>query len=450
MELQALYRFAPNSVLTAIHTAAEPVKVAEVRRVRARPNAIKKLKAKDAVALIQNIGDPAMLNAVVASGDTRKATLIAVVQHPLWPRAQALVRPVDPELAHSLHLDRPRLVAEAVVRKDRHNGLVGWVLALPDHEKADAIALVLSTWMEMGGNRTSAPLPDPFTSLALEVVIGRVPGLDPASMRQLFRDLGRADVTINYDRALSELHSLDVFCVSMLLDECLALPYDTVDRLTDDVVRHLKGVPTQLPMLVKRGYVSDSDEIARLCDGMAGAQLRAVLQASRDTRVAEAVIPRLRYGGGAPSLPAMYAIDEIPNLSTEARLIVLSNANHTELRHFLLGRAVNVPRPGEGTLLARAMLDWPAFYTPIELVTRLFGSVEPGATNAPVSEMLEVLVPYVPARSVLQHGNELGRLGVAYIETVCGTDQAAWTNLTRLAPEWDGDVSSLAHTSKML
>ena len=445
MELLALTAFAPMNARQAIATINTPEASADLRRVKRRPVAIKKLSVESAKQVIAVLDDPYDIVAVLGVSDKRVAVRKALDAHRLRPRADALMRRPHPTLeGRPLHDGLTELGALlSEFNTVTAAGVVAWVQRLRGPEKGLATREVYRQCALLGQDPRGyrmARLLGSLAPLALEVFLGREPGV---TMTDLLMDLPGTE-NLFVGAALDQLHSLSGDEVTLLLTAKLPVPYETVGRLDDGAVGAAACWHAEVPHLLRHGYMHDPISIVDSCAGMSSIELRAVLAETKDTCVAEALLPRLEYKGVRKEMDALTMLNAFPNLSSESRQIILTNASMMDLRYFMNGRTLNIPRPGELRTFVNAIAMGVPTYTGMYAVIEAGHAGGMDFQSAPLQELAEAVVLVGSAELLLSQASRLGKLAVEQIVKVCGDDPSVWTNVAALAKEWDGTIRDLA------
>ena len=451
MELEALIAFAPSRMRDTIEIVNNPVRAAELKRLSTNPSAIKRLPAPAAVTFIGSIDDPVMLNRFRAVGDQRTSVRKAFSGHRLLPRADDLMAQV-PSLLRDVDVDGcvpPLEELAPLFDAGIAAGVVRWVRSLPADQQAKATVVTYLTLHGFvdGFNR-------PFrkthllSALALDVILGRVQGLEYETLIAAGSHLDSFAASLNPDNALTKVHTLSPAEAVTLCVSKLSVPYGTVDRLTPEVVYALLGFETEIALLMDHGYVSDAPTIISACDGVSDETLRAVLQRSTDNDVAEALVPRLRFQGRRRMMTGQI-LNSYPELSASARAIVLSNASLQDIRQYLIGRFYSFPRTGEIAASVDELASGDLNIT-LEMFVGVIQTFEPGRYTGPISEAMDALLDVAKAQLLLSKASELGKRAVDRIIESCGSDKSTWNNLASLAREWDGDLNKLVSSATLL
>lgn len=451
MELPALTAFSPANARMAVASINTPTAASDLRMVLRRPKTIKKLSVDAAKQVIVAVDDPHDLVALLKVGDKRIALRKALSAHRLRPRADALSRRPHEVLQGkplSVCVDDLRpLLAEFNI--NTLVGLVAWVERLPASERSDATRLVYRECshleQDVRGHRMIRLL-GILSPLALQVLLGRVEGV---SMEDLHEELpGTEDFYVA--ASLDQIHEISAWEADVLVKRKLPVPYDTVGRLDPEVVAVLSACRSEIPHLMKHGYITEPDFIAECCRGMTSVELRSVLAETSDTKVAELLLPELAYKGVRKEFDSLHMLNTFANLSTEARQIVLTNASMMDLRYFMNGRTVNIPRPGDLRSFVRAIASGRPTYTGMHALIDTAHSGGSDIQSAPLQELAEEVVQVGSAQQLLSQPSRLGQMAVEIIVAICGDDPSIWTNVASLAQEWDGTIQQLALTAREL
>jgi hypothetical protein len=441
--LDALTHFAPKSVMSTVNGTIDPERLAALRRIAQRPTALKKVSSSIVLDVIADVDDPVTLNQLIDVGDPRVGVTKALKQHRLAPRAAALRRRPHRDLTgvepQTLQADAvlSRLAIENPSREQA--GITEWVHTLPDERRTDAVATVVAAYVRANFPRSGALAP-----LALDVILGRVPGFDQQDWDELVEQRYHATAygcIPNAIEALEELHSINSEEAHRLITAGMMIPLHTLDRPTDDVIAVLCAHPdSYLVQVFVHNFVTDRNTLIELARQAKPITQYALLKEVTDPAIANALAPNM--GRDHQKSDIIFILDRFRGLSTEARLAALTHASTTELRKYFSGIWINQPDPGEARLLAEQMSE--GWYTTLGSLATQMHALPVDSYSPAMSELLDELVARCPADEILNGHHELARRGVEQLINALGENTTAWEMVTRMAPDWTAPVRSLA------
>lgn len=442
---------------TALREAVAPALADSIRRVSAQPRHIKKLKIQDALAVVQRLSDADVL-AGVARSDKRIGVQRAITGHPR--SVQVTYRLQVDEMAERLASDDPQglvppeLVESAEAVDDAlvaaleslsRFALTHW-LTQASAEVADAAIRRLFAARPATGD--GAPL------VFQNLTVGSVILAAAAGRLQVSDELRAALMAAHHAGARAKVVSsdvaayavLDVPLATALADLGVAVAWDALDSWDEQAVAVLRRSRHHLIGLIQRDMVTD-EEILEVTADWPGEAKAKVVNVARSVTVRDALIR---------SLPAQSAgslvrlLRTTPDLSTEARLVLLKDADVYDIVAFARGQFSSRPRPGEMTRLVEHLLTERGDRFGPLLVRYLYSTGVDDIVHEGFFELVDETLARLAASAfyntlkmtqVSDDSLLLKALADRFATRLHTPEQ--WSTMLRLMPEWEHPVDTL-------
>ncbi len=433
--IQTFIHNAPADLRSRIAGNADPVLRGHLQRIAARPETIKRLRAKEAEEVIAHIDDPATL-ARIHLKDKRVGVGIAVTSNPTWP-----------DVAHRL------LCAECTnATKAAANGEELRTAVI--EQKISCKRRILRELHRIGDpalweDELLRQLLKDTSALAVEVAAGRTPA-----------GLSYAPTKTNRYYSNSEIRQL-------LADEDTATGalLCLVSTTTRTVPRHWRPTLTQW----KEAFCSenvgrhlltlingpDLATVEELWEHIPRQQRHWALQLASTNEEVIRVAARLEEDPGfgdadhGPSLVTLLCLgDDLPEAT---RMTVVKAMGGGTVIDYLAGRGGFCPKPGEvrpllAVVARREQRHWHTH------MTGLVRAVNRAVESMPMrhhKELLEALVDICPASLILGTPGALAHAGHRRLWATLDTATHAET-VAMLLREWDGTIDELIETAGKL
>jgi len=461
---QAIYKFAPDNIKSVANNIYKPNYLRNLEIIKRKPKYISKLTLKDAIELIENTSDLSFLADLIISNDKRLKFNKAIRKHKRYNQAKrvSLLRnhPYKDirktELFEFIKLDiidnfnKGNGGYKLNIGNNSYENLITFLRNLPKDEK--------SFWYEKIYNNLKEYI---FTGeIELDILTQKDINLNYNDFindsLKPFDDIYKINhiTSGTLNQIISFYTKVNLPIAKIVKVNNLKLDLALVDDLDDDALLELISTHSSI-QLFEKGLIKDSRLLLPIISDI-NAGTRCKLAAfTQDPEVFEALLDGMYYRSKFITNDIDKYIDLFPEMSTKAKIIVLSHCSKREFIDYLNNRYINKSNEDEikkiidSFILGQEDKQFGWYISSIEEFIQTFSEAYlSDVIKAGIYHLLEVIENKVPL--LLSDEGNVGKLTIDTITREIGTDETIWDNLIRLSKDWNGNLNSLIMMVKKL
>lgn len=461
---QAIYKFAPDNIKSVANNIFKPSYLRNLEIIKRKPKYISKLSLKDAIELIENTSDLNFLADLITSNDKRLKFNKAIRKHKRYNQAKRVaIHRSHPykdikktELFEFIKLDiidnfnKGNNSYKLNIGNNSYENLITFLRNLPTDQK--------SYWYEKIYNNLKEYI---FTGeLEIDILTQRDINLNYDNFindslkpyNEIYKINHITAGTLN--QILSYYTKINLPLAKVVKENSLKLDLALVDDLDDDSLLELISTQSSV-QLFEKGLVKDSRLLLPIISDINPGTRCKLAAFTQDPEVFEALLEGMYYRSKFITCDIGKYIDQFPEMSTKAKIIVLSHCSKREFTDFLNNRYINKSNEDEiktiidSFILGQEDKQYGWYISSIEEFIQTFSEAYlSDLTKAGIYHLLEIIDNKIPL--LLADEGNVGKLSIDMITKEIGSDEIIWDNLIRLSKDWNGNLNSLIMMVKKL